>query len=394
MARLWSSGFELNSLTDGVEFTSHQPGMSVVTSPVRSGTYACKVDGTQIGQYEEYQFKTSNDNGPFFFRTYLLVSSAPNIDNDIFEIDSSSNASLAWFKLKTDLTLQLVDEDGTIGSPSSVLSLNTWYRLEIGVDMTGAGGAHVVEGRLNGTVVATSSTRNISLGMTSLIVGGGILGEPINAGVWYFDDLAINDTTGSHQNSWPGEGGIVHLHPNAAGDSNGFLVQTGGTAGAANNFTRVNEITPDNATTYNGSAVLSAEDLFNCGSVTLPPTPQVNVVAVGVRMADLVGTDNTAAFKVELEKTASGTKSQSGTLIPNSTTWITNAATNPRNYPLTTYQDPDGTAWTQSTLDSMQIGYIQTATNIQTIAVSSIWALVEYTQLPGTITPMYLHSLG
>ncbi len=35
----------------------------------------------------------------------------------------------------------------------------------------------------------------------------------------------------------------------------------------------------------------------------------------------------------------------------------------------------------------MQIGYILTATNVQTIAISNIWALVEYTDPGGKILP-------
>ena len=71
--------------------------------------------------------------------------------------------------------------------------------------------------------------------------------------------------------------------------------------------------------------------------------------------------------------------------MPNSTTWKTNATTTTLGYPITAYTDPDGAAWTNTTLDSMQIGYKLTTapgTAGRRIDVTTIWAYVDYT--PGT----------
>lgn len=387
MARLFQSGFENNAVTNStqdVEWHSNSTGQATSTTTVRSGTYSLKITGSLTNQSLHHQFVAADNNGPFFARAYINIESYPNIRNAVFGLGASTSPDMAIISLDTNGQLYLDDEDGFVGSPSSALSLNTWYMLEVKMDRTGSAGAHIVEGKIDGIVFATSSTRSLSTGAARVFVGGGLDSEAINSGVWYFDDVALNDGTGSFQTSYPGSGKIIHLKPSAAGDSNGFTVGVGGTAGQANNFTRVKEVPPDDATTYNGSAILSSEDLFNCDDSAIGSNDTVNVVAVGLRMADLVGADATAAFKVELEKAASGTKSQSATIIPNSTSWLTNAAAIPRNYPLVTYQDPDSANWTQTTLDSMQIGYIQTATNVQTIAISTLWASVDFTpKVPG-----------
>ena len=52
MARLWSSGFELNSTTEDVEASSFSG--SIESSPVRSGTYSL---GKNVG----------NSNGDFLY---------------------------------------------------------------------------------------------------------------------------------------------------------------------------------------------------------------------------------------------------------------------------------------------------------------------------------------
>lgn len=383
MARLWQSGFELNSTGASVEWTASQGVPAISSTTFRSGAYALRANGFSSGTPTRlrYAFSGSQTKGPIYTRTYFNYATLPSAANTIICFYNSGGAPRIWITIDNTGVLQLSDEDGTIGSATSALSANTWYMVELGYDLTPATGSHLITARLGGTQFATSSTRAISdtTGLTSYVLGANINSEAQTTGDWFFDDAAINDSTGTNQTSWPGSGKIIHLKPSAAGDSNGFSVQVGGTAGAANNFTRVNEITPDDATSYNGAALLNTEDLFNVADSGIAAGDTVNVVAVGVRMADLVSADAATAFKLEIEKTGSGTKSQSADLVPNSTTWLTNAAAVPRNYPLVTYADPDGAAWTQTTLDSMQIGYIQDVVNVQTIAVSTLWASVDYT---------------
>lgn len=400
MARIWQSGFELNSLTANVEFVAINGSPTIQTSIVRSGTYALKINTIVSGAMQaiRYQFSGALSNGPFFLTTYFYFDTLPSAENAIFSgRDSVNGANRIWVTIDNTGVLRLRDEDGTIGSPSSALTTGMWYKLDMQFDATGAGSTDVIRARVNDVEFAGAANRNISTGIDTLLVGANLQLETQTIGTWYFDDLKINDNTGSSETSYPGTGKVIHLLPDSAGDSNGFLVVVGGTAGSSNNFTRVNEVTPDDATSYNGSALLSAEDLFNCGASGIGAGDAVNVVAVGVRMADLVGADATAAFKLEIEKTTGGTKIQSGVLIPNSTTWRTNQAALPRNYPLVTYQDPDGGAWIKTTLDSMQIGYILTATNVQTIAVSTVWASVDYTPSTDVSIPnttQFLNLLG
>lgn len=385
MARLFSSGFELNSLTAAVEWDAAVGG-TISSSTTRSGTYAGRISSLVSGtnQRFRYQFKSTASNGPFYFRFYLRIAALPSAENRIFVISSSSSVgtgTAVYLTIDNGGLMRLYDEDGQIGSASSALSTDTWYRIEVLFDKSPGAPNHIVTARIDGSNFASSTSRNVSVGVSHMYLGGNLASETQTTGDWFFDDVAINDNTGSFQTSYPGSGKIIHLRPSAAGDSNGFSTQVGGTAGSSNNFTRVNEVTPNDATSYNGSAVLNSEDLFNCDDSGINVNDIVNVVSVGVRMANLVSADATAAFKVEIEKTSGGTKAQSAALIPNSTTWRTNTTATPWLYPLITYQDPDNANWTQSTLDSMQIGYIQTATNAQAVAVSTLWALVEYDPL-------------
>lgn len=387
MARLFSSGFELNSLTAAMEWDA-AVGVTISSTTVRSGVYSGRVSSLVSGTNQRFrnQFKASQNSGPFYIRFYLNVATLPSAENRIFALSNSTTNGTgvaAYITLDNTGALRLYDSSGVIGSPSPVLSTATWYRIEMLFDATPANGSKIVRARINGTEFAASTTETIANGINNMYLGGNLNSEAQTTGDWFFDDIALNDTTGSFQTTYPGRGKIIHLKPNAAGDSNTFAVQVGGTAGAANNFTRVNEVPPDDATTYNGSAVLSQEDLFNIADSGLLQTDIVRLVSIGGRFADLVSADATTAFKLEVIKTSGGTKLQSATIVPNSTTWKTNATATPWTYPITAYQDPDNINWNQSTLDSMQIGYALTAANVQTIAVSNVWALVEYTNATG-----------
>ena len=388
MARLWQSGFELNSAAAGVEF-SIASGTTISSSTVRSGAFAGRVSSlvSATNQRFTYAFKASSTNGPFYFRYYINIATLPSAENRVFALSNSSTTGTGvWTYITLDNTgaLRLYDNVGVIGSPSSALSTNTWYMVEVLFDRTAGSGSQVVRARIDGTEFAAATNRTLTNGLTSAYFGGNLASEAQTTGDWFFDDLAINDNTGSFQTSYPGSGKIIHLKPNAAGDANSFAVQIGGTAGSTNNFTRVNEIPPDDATTYNSTAVLNQEDLFNVDDSGIGASDTVNVVSVGGRFADLVAVDATSGIKFEIMKTSGGTKAQSANIVPNTTTWSTNAVAAPHNYPITLYQDPDSSNWTQTTLDSMQIGYILDAAAVRAIAISNVWALVDYTPAGAT----------
>lgn len=382
---LFRSGFEnppyaSSSDSDKEGWVISSTGQVADASIVHSGAYSLHIPGSAEAQILYNQFAAVAGNGPYYFRVYLRVTNNPNIRNCIASVNNVGNSSEVQLYLNTNGSIEVCQDGATpIGPASAVLSPTQFYRVEIMADNTGGAGAGIIRWYIDGTLMGQLTTHTFGGGFGRFLLGA----DMINAGVlttgdWYFDTVAINDSTGSVDNGLPGAGKIIHVRPNAAGDINTYATQVGGTAGAANNFTRVNEVSPNDATSYNASSTLSQEDLFNCTDSGIGASDVVKFVSVGVRMADLVGADATAAIKVELLKASGGTKLQSSNIIPNSTTWRTNAPAAPRLYPLTAYLDPDGAAWTQATLDTMQIGYIQSAVNTRAVAVSQLWALIEY----------------
>ncbi len=387
MARIHQSGFEMATTASLVEWNLAGTGQTIVSTAARTGGYGLRISGmtsaTTCGVL--YKFVTSTSPGPFFVRTYLNVQTPPSASNHIMSINAGSGTVGASpqviITLESNSTLILRNAGGTqIGSASSALTAGTWYMVEMKIDTNPASGSRIAEARLNGTIFATSSSQS-NFNTVAFSLGGNLSSEAQTTGEWWFDDVAVNDNTGAAQTSYPGAGKIIQLLPNAAGDANGFATQVGGTAGSANNYTRVNELPTDNNTSYNSSGTLNAEDLFNVTDSGIGSADTVNVVMVGFRIRNDV-VDATTAIKAEVEKTSGGTIAQGSAVIVNQNSYVTNVTAAPHNYTLILYQDPDGSNWTQATLDTMQIGYKITAANVNKIQVTSAWATIDY--LPAT----------
>lgn len=376
MARLWQSGFGLQSTTGAIEFSSISAGVSIQSTVTRTGPFALRTNPAAAVQFVRYHGFASDQSTAGFQRFYLRIASAPGANTTICRFVNAANDPCSQLRLTSSRTLILLDAGGDqVGSASSALTLDTWYLVELGVDASSSPGT--VTGRLNGSTFATGNNSAQSPWARWLI--GPIVSATCDL---YFADWAVNDSSGSAQTSWPGEGVVVTLHPDAAGDSNAWN-NTSNAAGSANNYLLVDEAPPDDATTMVQTGTLNAEDSYNCTASGMGAGDTVNCVMVGGRFRNSTA-DATAAARLQIRKAAAGTTTQSADLIPNSTSFRTNANAEPRNYPIILHNDPDGSAWTQTTVDSMQIGVKLTTAGTQRIQFTSVWAVVDYTPSTGT----------
>lgn len=383
MARLIICGFELGSNNSGIECTASGGVPDVLNTTVRSGVYAmqCTTMGSGTAKGMRFNFRTSVGNGPFWFRTYFRVSTAPSAANTIIQCNDTNafTTQIASIELNNDRTLQLRDEDGTIGSVSSAIPLNDFeHYIELKIDLGGGAGAHIVEARLDGTVFATSSTRSLSAGILTFNVGANLNAEAQTTGNWFFDDMAVNDNTGSSQTSYPSTGEQFIM---AVDGDSGTPQWTGSDADSIDNYLLMDEVTPDDVTTYVQSNTLNQVDNY-----TLVATPAamasddiVNCVGVGARYTvdDATGSDP----DIELGLTMGGNTDVSAAIDVSSTSWRTNSPGGVLlNYQLVLYDMPGAstTGITKSDLDSAVLKLRQAATDTHFARVSKVWAYVEH----------------
>ena len=382
MARISGRGAELNTIAD-VEWNDdvNEAGMlALSTTTVRSGTYSLRVqsDGTNRG-YFAINFLSSDTDINYYFRTYIYIVAYPST-GELNIIDLYGGGHRASIKLQTDGSLKLRNNGTQVGSNSAVLATGTWHPVELHYNSTNAAGADVLEGRLNESIFATSSSQ--SLAPVSLLVYGNGFGTASSGADVYFDDAAFNDASGSFQNSWPGVGEIIHLRPNAAGDNSGW----------SNDYTAVDEVTPDDVTTICESTTLNATDDHNLDATpaTLAADDVVNCVQVGVRFRADGTSEPTIVLRIKAS--ASGTVEESAGFTTPNTSWHTHkSSTYAKVYNLTLYDLPGAstTAWTKADLDTAQIGYRISVDATNNIEVTTVWLLVDHKPAAGVTTRRY-----
>src|SRR3990167_3617676 len=327
MARTAFLGFELNATDAGYEVTNETgaPNRPTISSTTKhSGAYSLRISSLPSGAAKGIQYQFAN-NASFlarwFPRTYLCIVTLPSAENTIIELNDAAAFTTPVVKVTLDNT-------------------------------------GVLRRRLDGTEFAGATDRNLSVGINNLCLGGNLLLEAQTTGEWFFDDVAVNDPQGSFQNSYPSASNIVRLKPDAAGDNADFA--RGGTDSGAN-YSQTDEVTPDDATDYVASGTLNQVDDYNVEATpaALDSGATVNVVAVGCRNTLSASTGGDPRVVLRIKSAASGTVEESSELAKNNVVWNTNNdGTKPSNYLLTLYDLPGAstTAWTKSTLDTMQIG--------------------------------------
>jgi hypothetical protein len=390
MGRLASCGFELNSVTSGIEITASSGSPTIVTSPAHTGIYAFRVSSLSSGTPKggRIQFKGTAGDGPFYPRIYFRIATAPGAENQFIQLNDTAafTTPVVYATIDSSRVVRLYDEDGQIGSASSVLSADTWHYIEFTFDRTAAAGSHVVRARLGtefgtSTEFAGATNRDLSVSVHTLCFGLNLGSEANTQGDIYFDDIVVNES-GGNQGGYPGPGGIVHMRPNGTGDNSDWT----------NDYTTVDEITPNDATDFISSNTLDQIEEVNLEAVPseIGSSDTINYVGVGFRnnVSDPASTD--PVFTGRIKASSGGTVDEFTTLQTASTSaWRTqNDGTTSANYKNfnnnSNYEQPGGSsAWTKSALENTQIGVRVTTGDAHNVQVTALWLLVDYTPAAG-----------
>lgn len=240
--RLFTEGFELGDLR-GLTFTNSDITMH---SPGRTGNYDIFSNSAAHGWYksftassEVYAFVGFNVNG---FNSIALGLYSGG--TSIARIVSSYGTFISYFE-ETDL-----------GQYATCLA-NIWYMLEIHLKIDDAPNG-LIEFKSNGTIFSSySGDTKVSASTVNRFFGNRMAGSFASP---FWDDLALNDTTGSKDNSWVGDCHVDYLPANGNGDTNQW---TGLDGDKVNNYQNVDDIPTDGDTTYNQSSTASEQDMYN-----------------------------------------------------------------------------------------------------------------------------------
>ncbi len=322
MARVFQSGAELGAGSLGL--ISHATGASVVTSPVRNGNYAFMVQtpGPVI------QFSSVTE---IYLRCGVWNSSTSSYPKIYFREGMTEHISV---HLDPNMPFTVKRGSTTIAT-ARIVPYSRWFLLEVRVLVHDTSG--VVQVRVDGEQIIDFSgdTREGATGIVDNIA----FGTSTISATTFFDDIAINDTSGTVNNSWCGNGYEKAIKVNGAGD----VTQL--TPSAGSNYECVDDLPHDSDTTYVESDTVDQYDLYNLEASGLGSNEVVNAItAVAIAKLADVGSGNLAVG------IKSGTTTDWGDDTVLSSDYYKAVSkiyeTNP----------DDGGAWEAADLDALQVG--------------------------------------
>jgi hypothetical protein len=386
--RLYTTGFEWQSVASGVEFVTNDGNLSVETTIKNSGAASIEVSGNILTTAIGGMTHTFDSSVTIYSRVYIYIDAQTDSADVVSYFDfynAATNAlSLSVARSGATYTAALYWNNwGNTSATTFTITPDAWHYLEIFYDTTPADGAEDITVRMDGTnkIVEGSCTLTQKT-LTSFQLGiyNGTAGT-VTDNIVYYDDVAINNSTNGAngtQTSYPGVGKIAIAVPAGAGSSN----CTTGT------WAMVNEIPPsDTLTTGSTMCELDANPTtgyFIVASSTTNGIDSYDTVTLLWLVArvreDTAGTSNW----LMMVKSASGGTASSTTAVDagDATTVRTNPSdTTAFGTSKYVYVDPNtGAAWTPTgtnSLDNMQIG-VGTTDGTPDTWIATFAAMIEY----------------
>jgi hypothetical protein len=285
MARLWHSGAELgHEHAEGVTLSGTT--MTLDTGTKRTGTRSFKFD-TSATCYLFRSFGGATGTTYYGCGHFLIpaASGLPGSDANILQFTTGAGGLLVTAQLRTTGKMRLLAPTSTVvGSESSAtVTTDTWYRVEIVVNINaGAGADDTAELYLDGVAVAASSALTIGTTAPDLLRFG-FTNDPGTSEVIFWDDLAINSNAGSVNTTLVGNTEVYALHPTA---DSARVNWTDGAGGTTNLFDSVDNIPPTGVATASSGATNQIENPTS-GSAAYDAT-MTTYTAAGITSADLI----------------------------------------------------------------------------------------------------------
>jgi hypothetical protein len=321
MARIFQTGMEMGS---DKFLLSGAPGVSTSFTRGAWSTYSMQLNANAVMAWDS---AVSEFYGGFGF--YVTGTTASDLiwfesPGAVVQCSLKYTAGQLWEARKSN--------GGTLlGTSTTAMTTGVWYWIEYHVIISATVG--VFEVKQNGIQQINATAADTKGDAGSATVDRELW---VNQAQFYIDDHYVNDTTTATNAAYSGDIRIKGYIPSAAGDVTGMTPTSGA------NYTNVDEVPPDDATTIVAATGTTLYDLYNIPNTSGVATVQAATLWLRAQKSD-AGAKSIAPM---IKSGATENQAADQTL---STTW----AYYRKNYNV----DPtDSAAWTPSKIDNLQIG--------------------------------------
>jgi hypothetical protein len=331
MTRIFTDGAEMGDLL----FWDYSNLVTVETSDPGSGVYY--YEGDRSSRYMRKDFSPISE---CYVRARLRWSDIiETYIPSVFPSFLSNGTDIFWIHNTVDASIAADHTGGRVATSSKLRLLNgVWYLVEVHFKLADTNGRVTV--RVNGKTYLDylGDTKYSTYTTFNGVLWHGSSGAVFDPGYIHVDDVAMNDTNGTVDNQWCGDGRVEKISPNAEGDTLQWSPSTGTT-----HYTLVDEIPNNGDTDYIYSTLPSQQDMLNQGSFTdtnkfvnrlWVNTRAKDYQAVGARMKVGLKTGGTVYMQsTELSLTSGYTAKTGASVVLNPTT---------------------GAAWNKTDIDALQ----------------------------------------
>lgn len=386
MSRVFHTGFEWRTVVDGQEHRTNIASPSISTAIKHSGAASLRCSNASLaaGLYRGFDHLFAAQTA-LYTRFYFYIDSQTDdvlvtTTMDLF-LGATNALSVQIYRSGATYTADTVINNYATSLGTFAVGIDAWHYIEIYYDTTPADGSEKVTVRYDGSAQITRADLTLTSKTITVVQAGyynGTAGAITDTDV-YFDDIAINNASGSVNNSWCGEGNIVIAVPTGAGDN----------AATTGIYSYINEVPPSNTAT-SGSTMVELDsnavvaDYAMTDSSTLGIDSYDTIVAVSVLARVREEAAGTSSYQLRIKSASGGTVTSTSAGDAGNATPRTNpASTTAWARPLYSELDPTtGVAWTPTgtnSIDSMQCGL----TNVDADSTPDLWcltlaAMIEY----------------
>jgi hypothetical protein len=327
---------------DSQEVVTTSGTFSVQTTTKRTGAYALQSNPTTTAVgYQQWRLANAwvaaaSDavlaHDTLYVTLYFQYATKPSSgDEPLIEFRHASGVK-ADVRLDLNGNILMYNSAGTLlGTSSSVLTVSTWYRLDIKCGTSATVGAYEV--KINGAS-EISGTGNLNAAQHSGFRVGKTTNRNGNTVDYYYDDMIVDDA------AYIGAGAVELMVPTATGTYSAWTAGNG-----TSSFAEVDEVPSDSATSYIAPVADTNASTFNlesCASAGISGT--INAVKFQVVAARVGGTNTSYQARI-----------RNGSTDVDSSSLTATSSYGARTSLIAT--DPNGAiAWTTSGLDSTEIG--------------------------------------